>query len=93
MAACIAVGHTFAAVATSGSTADGGAALLRLLSLSGMQSAVITLAGAPVALCTGGHLLGVVTHGGPTVAGSKSQNLHYAVRFTCCIAERAMIWF
>ena len=72
-AACVATGSTFAAAAT---TPD---RCLRLFSPAGLQTAVSTLPGEPVALAAGGgSLLAAVWHG-PAPSDPKDQSLVVAV--------------
>jgi chromosome transmission fidelity protein 4 len=71
-AACVAVGDGFAAAATS-------ARLLRLFTPSGLQSFLLTLPGAPVALAAAGGALAAVWHAGPPHAEGEAQNLAFAV--------------
>ncbi|KAL6760556.1 hypothetical protein V8C86DRAFT_2550734 [Haematococcus lacustris] len=68
----LAVGQSFLAAATSTHT-------LRLFTLAGLPTAIITLPGAPVALAAQGQQLAVVTHAGDPSVHTKSQNLHVAV--------------
>ena len=69
---CVAAGRTFSAAATS-------RRCLHLFSPAGLQTAVLALAGAPVALAAAGHQLAVVWHAGaPTPTGD--QALHYALQ-------------
>lgn len=64
-AECVAAGANFAAVATN-------ARMLRLLSAAGLQTAVITLPGAAVAMAAHGNKLAVAWHAAPpTPAGDQ----------------------
>lgn len=67
-----AAGTTFAAVATS-------ANLLRLFTLTGIPTFVMTLPGAPVALTADGQMLAAVWHSGSPSMDSDSQNLAFSV--------------
>jgi len=65
-AECIATGDSFCAVATSTRN-------LRLFSLGGLQTGILALAGAPVALAACGHTLAVAWHSAPpTPSGDQS---------------------
>jgi chromosome transmission fidelity protein 4 len=70
-AECVAAGATFCAAATS-------ARLLRLFSQAGLQTAVLTLGGAPVALAARGHCLAAAWHAAAPTPGGD-QCLSYAV--------------
>lgn len=70
-AECAAAGASFCAVATSRRH-------LRLFSPAGIQTHLLVLPGAPVALAASGHSLAAVWHGGPPTAGGD-QCLQYAL--------------
>ncbi|KAK9809234.1 hypothetical protein WJX72_011841 [[Myrmecia] bisecta] len=70
-ALAVAAGRTFCAVATS-------ARLLRIFSPAGLQTGLVSLAGAPVALAAQGHWLAVVWHAA-SPSPQAEQRLQYAV--------------
>lgn len=73
-ALCVAVADSAVAVATS-------ARLLRLLSPSGVQTAVVSLAGAPVALAARGSKVAAVWHAAAPLGSHKNpeQQLAYSI--------------
>ena len=71
-AECLATGSQFVAVGTSSN-------LMRIFSPSGIQLAILTLPGPPIALAAHGHQLATVWHSGNGLDGN--QNLHYAVLY------------
>ena len=68
-AVAVALGRTFAAVATSGRAGH----LLRVFTLAGVQQLLLTLEGPPVALAAEGTLLAAVWHAAPPSPGPPAE--------------------